>query len=163
MNIIEMAKEAGFTVTDYYPERLKRFAALVRAERKWVDLTDDEVEDLATDWFAEEWAVDKAKGLIDDFLAKFKERNTPQVTPQVTPQGEPVAMLEVFDGWEDKCMVWHLEGAEKLPDGTYTLYTTPPSVEAAIEATKEKIAKWYDEEGYLLDEGDIAAAIRSMK
>lgn len=57
MNIIELAKEAGFT--DYYPERLTRFAALVReqayredksltlgfevTERKWVDLTDDEI------------------------------------------------------------------------------------------------------------------------
>ena len=39
--IIKLAREAGFT--DYYPERLTRFAALVAAKREWVDLTDYEI------------------------------------------------------------------------------------------------------------------------
>ena len=57
MNIIELAKEAGFDLSVdeyngnlevdcegvYYTEVLERFAALVRAEREWVDLTDDEM------------------------------------------------------------------------------------------------------------------------
>jgi len=71
MNIIEMAKEAGFTVTDYYPERLKRFAALVRAERKWVDLTDDEMWDvfISKDWTGE------PLNLMSAVIASFKEKN----------------------------------------------------------------------------------------
>ena len=49
MNIIELAKEAGLLEDSnceiygsYY--HLERFAALVQAEREWVDLTDDEIE-----------------------------------------------------------------------------------------------------------------------
>ena len=46
MNIIELAKEAGIEVweADYFLQgQLERFAALVRADRKWVDLTDEEL------------------------------------------------------------------------------------------------------------------------
>ena len=54
MNIIELAKQAGFIVTGTRIEspyiggsdishRLADFAALVRAEREWVDLTDEEI------------------------------------------------------------------------------------------------------------------------
>lgn len=131
------------------------YAAPVRTK----DLTDDEVEDLATDWFAEEWAIDKAKGLIDDFLAKFKEKNT----PPVVQQGEPVAWIHRYK-----------TGAEQIntaPPETYVgwthtpLYTTPPSVEAAIEATKEKAAKLCEViAGQNPDTAlTCAAAIRSMK
>ena len=70
MNIIKMAKEAGFTVTDYYPERLKRFAALVRAERKWVDLTDDEKVMLS-----DRLNLDRRIVVIDAVIAAFKEKN----------------------------------------------------------------------------------------
>ena len=78
MNIIELAKEAGipcfagmYVVTE--PEELERFAALVqfasanaRAEREWVDLTDDEI--------AQEFCFDDydyARAVI----AAFKEKN----------------------------------------------------------------------------------------
>ena len=62
MNIIELAKEAGFTGCllpeeaddliggvfiddENWIKPLERFAGLVRAEREWVDLTDDECLD----------------------------------------------------------------------------------------------------------------------
>jgi len=224
---------------------------------EWVDLTDDEVEDLATNWFAEEWAVDKAKGLIDDFLAKFKERNTPPVVPQgehktdgspcwcnpevtyenpetgakvivhkepqdewvdltdselemviasecikrnmaatdhhisraviakfkekntppVVPQGEPVYAFR-RKGLDDFCTCderRYLELSDK-PNlfETTIFYTTPPSVEAAIEATKEKAAKVCEatrieriksewDAGHETGCSSCAAAIRSMK
>ena len=59
MNIIELAKEAGFGYIGFPPEEgewvckesgLERFAALVRAEREWVDLTDDEIDELKRDY-----------------------------------------------------------------------------------------------------------------
>ena len=57
MNIIELAKEAGFIINGGRIEspyiggsdighRLKEFANLVRAEREWVDLTDDEIDEI---------------------------------------------------------------------------------------------------------------------
>ena len=51
-NIIELAKEAGFTGHEAFEgyecseAELERFAALVRAEREWVDLTDDEINSI---------------------------------------------------------------------------------------------------------------------
>lgn len=72
MNIIELAKKAGFT--DYYPDRLTRFAALVRAERKWVDLTDDEIA-LVTGCQKSKpnWIV--VKDITEAVIAAFKEKN----------------------------------------------------------------------------------------
>jgi hypothetical protein len=79
------------------------------------------------------------------------------------PQGEWVAWLTrkfvdnfAVDGYET-C----LEGEY----GCFPVYTTPPSVEAAIEATKEKVAKFFDRDKYHnFGVGhEIAAAIRSMK
>jgi hypothetical protein len=80
------------------------------------------------------------------------------------PQGEPVAWMYQFKtedpilckvkrDWADNHSQW-----KETP-----LYTAPPSVEAAIEATKEKAAKVC--ESYIV-EGigrEMAAAIRSMK
>lgn len=49
MNTIELAKEAGFTDHEAFAgyecttSELLNFAALVRAKREWVDLTDDEI------------------------------------------------------------------------------------------------------------------------
>ena len=74
MNIIELAKEAGGWEVDgktaFYPEELERFAALVRAEREWVDLTDDELV-LAT----ENSEVDNRLSAAIDAIAAFKEKN----------------------------------------------------------------------------------------
>ena len=69
-NIIDLAKEAGFS--DHYLatvqlHELERFAALVRAEREWVDLTDDEIVEIIGDDI-----------YVDDFhavIAAFKEKN----------------------------------------------------------------------------------------
>jgi len=88
--------------------------------------------------------------------------------PPVVAQGEPVAWVaegkeRVGFGREEirKFVVFD----QTLPVGT-AFYTTPPSVEAAIEATKEKAAKLIEERakqrhGY--DKHEDAAAIRSMK
>ena len=81
MDIIELAKEAGFTVTGSRIEspyiggsdishRLAEFAALVRAERDWVDLTDDEIEEIGKSYF-DEWSFGFARAVI----AAFKEKN----------------------------------------------------------------------------------------
>ena len=36
-------------------------------------------------------------------------------------------------------------------------------VKAAVEAERERIADWYEDEGWLLDEGHVADAIRAGK
>ena len=85
MNIIELAKEAGFDLSVdeyngnlevdcegvYYTEVLERFAALVRAEREWVDLTDDEMWAvfISRDWTGE------PLHLMSAIIAAFKEKN----------------------------------------------------------------------------------------
>ena len=71
----------------------------------------------------------------------------------------------------DKPVLWH--NPEDIYDittiydpeyhqGWTPLYTSPPSVEAAIEATKEKAAKVCEELGWR-DSSEFAAAIRGMK
>ena len=46
MNILELAKEAGIMESQMWSIKgLERFAALVRAEREWVDLTDRELDE----------------------------------------------------------------------------------------------------------------------
>ena len=80
MNIIELAKEAGLPCQHPdWTEGYERFAAIVRAEREWVDLTNDEIQK----------ACDETIGKINDSLelywyrigvayaviAKFKEKN----------------------------------------------------------------------------------------
>lgn len=79
--IIELAKEAGFAASTagHYIEvigddkDLERFAALVRAERQWVDLTDDEVNEIV-----HEKVMDMRmtyKDLVRAVIAAFKEKN----------------------------------------------------------------------------------------
>ena len=72
-NIIELAKEAGFGQPHIgaMQHELKRFAALVRAERKWVDLTDDEINKLWYDSSYGDSGIDFARAVI----AVFKEKN----------------------------------------------------------------------------------------
>jgi hypothetical protein len=100
------------------------YSEVVQPQGEWVDLTDGEIEAAFTgsDLLGLHQPQLKA---IYAVIAKFKEKNT----PPVVPQGEPVAMLEVFSGWEDRYEVEVLSGgaAKSLPDGQYKLYTTPPS------------------------------------
>jgi len=127
------------------------------------DLTDDEIweiwfKDITLDWDERCRAV----------IAKFKEKNA----PVQREQQEPVAwalmhknglefntgygMVETLQQAEDM-QRRHLGNLKIVP-----LYTTPPSVEAAIEATKEKAAKLIDNEE--IHRGKwFATAIRSMK
>jgi hypothetical protein len=44
--------------------------------QQWVGLTDMEKYNLVTDWFAEDWAIEKAMGLLDDYDAKLREKNS---------------------------------------------------------------------------------------
>ena len=78
MSIIELAKEAGFTVYDNErravegeEKNLERFAALVRAEREWVDLTDDEIYWVVAGISDTPMAWEIARAVI----AAFKEKN----------------------------------------------------------------------------------------
>ncbi len=125
---------------------------------EWVDLTDDELLEIAEIDGADDWFFK----VMVSVIAKFKEKNA----PPVVPQGEPVAwIIHMEDGGDT--LDWDLDGWLNLK-GT-PLYTTPPSVEAAIEATKEKAAKVCE----LVDTDafgkkrptpeNCAAAIRSMK
>lgn len=88
-------------------------------------------------------------------ISKFKEKNT---TP-VVPQGEPVAVLDITYGREPEASTTLF--AEALPEGTHMLYTTPLSVEAAVEATKEKAIAAL--QGVATGRLDVVEAIRSMK
>ena len=87
MNTIELAKKAGFEVVDgelrlYFDgsnallkpnlmgtvvDGLKEFATLVRAEREWVELMDDEIHELVLTW--------EAHALVRAVIAAFKEKN----------------------------------------------------------------------------------------
>ena len=80
MNIIELAKEAGGYVAmlplgDAWlfsdDEMLKRFADLVRADRKWVDLTDDEIGKAIGTLLPIRRELNDARAVI----AVFKEKN----------------------------------------------------------------------------------------
>ena len=72
MNIIELAKESGFVEpTARSLQNFERFAALVRAEREWVDLTCEEVTALIRDGAADGgW-----QGFATRVQDAFKEKN----------------------------------------------------------------------------------------
>lgn len=78
VNIVELVREAGIYdgregLMWCSKEQLERFAALVRAEREWVDLTDDEIDELIRKWCSPDM------GLLDfawAAIAAFKEKNT---------------------------------------------------------------------------------------
>lgn len=153
--------------------------ALAQPQGEWVDLTEDEMQNChCLNGTAYPFAL--------AIIAKFKEKNTPPVVPQVvtegnasevrsTDTGEPVARIVRYigqDPYPGKGYTVARTYAE-LPENTYPdhweegakLYITPPSVEAAIEATKEKAAK-VCENVICYHKGVAklcAAAIRSMK
>jgi FMN phosphatase YigB (HAD superfamily) len=83
MNIIELAKEAGFDIDEgLFPfeasedkfigtERtLEAFAALVRAEREWVDLTREDMQQIAKDTLGQ-----CNQDVYNAVIAAFKEKN----------------------------------------------------------------------------------------
>ena len=79
-SVIELAKEAGFEVEDDWEiiagntiinHEVSRFAALVRAERQWVDLTDDEIEEA----FKSASKIMKPWEPVKAVIAAFKEKN----------------------------------------------------------------------------------------
>jgi hypothetical protein len=70
--VIEMAKEADIDAeAEGLTQALERFAALVRAERKWVDLTDDEMWDV---FISKDWTGEPLQ-LMSAVIAAFKEKN----------------------------------------------------------------------------------------
>ena len=58
------------------------------------------------------------------------------------PVQEPVAVIEVFSGWEDRCMVYPTGNAEELPDGVYKLYTAP------VQPVKQEPVAWHEPGSY---------------
>jgi hypothetical protein len=44
--------------------------------REWVGLTEQQKQKLAENWFAEDWAITKAIGMMYDHEVKLKEKNT---------------------------------------------------------------------------------------
>jgi len=90
-SVSELAKEAGFEVVDgelrlYFDgsnallkpnlmgtvvDGLKEFATLVRAEREWVELTDDEMWDV---FINKDWTGEPLQ-LMSAVIAAFKEKN----------------------------------------------------------------------------------------
>ena len=85
LDVVRLAKEAGLEqvvaidpkngtrlVKSLPPELLERFAALIKAEREWVDLTDDEIDSInALPWGT---SGGYAKAVIAAFKAK-QEKN----------------------------------------------------------------------------------------
>lgn len=76
MNIIELAKKACAPNQTFNsdPEWVERFAALVRAEREWVDLTDDEIDSVLRSYTK----TDRYKDDLRSYravIAAFKEKN----------------------------------------------------------------------------------------
>ena len=72
MNIIELAKEAGLPCQHPdWIEGYERFAAIVREEREWVDLTDDEIINVIS---AQPHAATYAE-IGQAVIAAFKEKN----------------------------------------------------------------------------------------
>jgi hypothetical protein len=154
------------------------------AYQQWVDLTDDEILECAPINGATVESVAIA------VAAKLKEKNT----PPVVPQGEPVAFkqgnlasftqdpypslgsmfVQLWDGDDVAARVYG-DTLAQIQQRIDRLNTTPPSVEAAVLAERERCEKVCDDlykhdrksSGY--DEGwndalDIAEqAIRSMK
>jgi hypothetical protein len=123
------------------------------------------------------------KGLNDGYGSDAYSVTPLCTAPPVVPQGEPVAwaffyqdgdISDLFFETEQDGLKW-LETEDCLWDGYIApVYTTPPSVEAAIEATKEKAAKVCEQgtgnavqtgilEVLLQERGRIAAAIRGLK
>lgn len=154
---------------------------VAQPQGEWVDLTDDEIEVvIAGECIKQDLAATDIH-IINAAITKFKEKNT----PPVVPQGEPVACSKdapvhiylqtgcddeycecAFNDWGD--VTWC---GEKIHDSDIHYVradNTPPSVEAAIEATKAKYEKKFDEVfGELIEKikGGMSAeaAIRSMK
>ncbi len=107
-----------------------------KLQGKWVDLTDDEILECAPINGATVESVAIA------VAAKLKEKNTPPVVPQIEPVvGAYEVVNESGTEWE---LVYPaaIHKYKMIPEHriTQTFYTTPPSVEAAIEATKQREA-----------------------
>jgi hypothetical protein len=131
--------------------------ALAQPQGEWVDLTDDEIEEVCVGLWAGYWSYSRWIPLAQTFIAKFKEKNTPPVVPQEPVAWSDAALLSLMNsvgdgpyGEEDIAVTRRfMEYAEQIrPE----LITTPPSVEAAIEATKEKAAKVLGEVSLTQDE-----------
>lgn len=132
--------------------------ALAQPQGEWIDLTDDEIKAAYEIWWEENgnhafpiWVG--AKSVIAAFKAKNAPAQRERQEPDCSSSGdsEPVAWalmhkngLEFNTGYG---MVKTLQEAEDMQRRhlgdvkIVPLYTPPPAIEAAIEATKEKAAK----------------------
>ncbi len=172
--IIRMAREAGsvkgeHTVLnllwfEFTPDQLERFAALVAEATKaqpqgeWVEIVDGDVHEVMKHTNPARHPQLFARAVI----TKFKEKNT----PPVVPQGEPVAWVV-----EDICAGQFINGNPRriwweCMDGVgIPFYTTPPYVEAAIEANDDDTDKALELVWHMQSQIDVAvkAAIEATK
>lgn len=153
--------------------------ATKKVQGEWVDLTEDEIFAMWIVASSTSPTCDRHKHFANALFAKFKSKNT----PPAVPQGELVATKQMPDPYDYRDGIWFdAEGLKRLrtlPPGTQ-LYTTTPSVEAAIDwsnldfqchALQQIGAHWYDgrvRNQWIADtchemKKHIAAAIRSMR
>lgn len=74
-----------------------------------------------------------------------------QIVVQPLPGRAPVVSFA--------CPPWILAGLKQGP--VYTADQMREYARKAVLAERERIAKWYDDEGWLLDESHLSAAIRA--
>ena len=153
-----------------------KYSLTVVPQGGWVEIVDDDVLEVMRHTSPATHPQLFARAII----AKFKEKNT----PPVVPQGEPVAYAAMVNGeiaWDADYPFSNEPFTCFDDEQAVPLYTTPPSVEAAIEDKgdytegyeegwkygaldmKEKAAKVCDDIGFEDNGYGCAAAIRSMK
>ena len=137
--IIRMAREAGFT--DYYPERLTRFAALVAAHEREKQAEQEPVKVTGAMVYAFHHALtDGAIGASDfDEIKLGLEAAFANITAPVEPvEQEPVACI--IHTKEGDYVDWNSKGYCFYVDET-PLYAAPVSIESAVLAEREACAK----------------------
>lgn len=59
-----------------WQDEQKKVATGVTGGREWIVLTDEQKQDMATSYFADDLAVKKALQILDEFEDQLKEKNT---------------------------------------------------------------------------------------
>jgi hypothetical protein len=108
-------------------------------------LTEEKKVELATNWFAENWAITKAVGMLHDYDRLLRKTTPPAAQP--APVQEPVATVQCING----VTIGYLDVMQ--PVGT-KLYTTPPAAKRQwVGLTDEEIEQgckesWVTEQAF---------------
>jgi len=102
---------------------------------------------------------DQVAGILSNLVLADRKTRAREASTQSTGGSEAVASIEIFDGHGT---MYVEEGAFKLPDGKYDLYTSPPGGSEAVEVkapirgptyyTEGKDADWFEQ----LDDTEFA-------